>query len=79
LEPDGSFSPSKLALKLGVADTTDFENITHPKIKGKKSKILVVFTENKNLKMKNGKFFSTGNHPVEALLPMLHLKNACSI
>ena len=26
--------------------------------------------------MKNGKFFSTGNHPVEALLPMLHLKNA---
>lgn len=76
LEPDGSFSPSKLALKMGVADTTDFENIAHPKIKGKKSKILVVFTENKNLKMKNGKFFSTGNHPVEALLPMLHLKNA---
>jgi len=28
------------------------------------------------LKMKNGKLFSTGNHPVEALLPMLHLKNA---
>ena len=26
--------------------------------------------------MKNGRFFSTGNHPVEALLPMLHLKNA---
>lgn len=26
--------------------------------------------------MKNGKLFSTGNHPVEALLPMLHLKNA---
>ena len=26
--------------------------------------------------MKNGKMFSTGNHPVEALLPMLHLRNA---
>ena len=26
--------------------------------------------------MKNGKLFSTGNHPVEALLPMLHLRNA---
>ena len=26
--------------------------------------------------MQNGKLFSTGNHPVEALLPMLHLKNA---
>ena len=76
LEPDGSFSPSKLALKMGVADKTDFENISHPKITGKRSKVLVIFTENKNLKMKNGKYFSTGNHPVEALLPMLHLKNA---
>ena len=26
--------------------------------------------------MQNGKLFSTGNHPIEALLPMLHLKNA---
>lgn len=28
------------------------------------------------MKMQNGKVFSTGNHPVEALLPMMHLKNA---
>jgi molecular chaperone Hsp31 and glyoxalase 3 len=76
LESDGSYSPSKMALKMGVADKTDFENITYQKYQGKKSKILVIFTEEKNLKMKNGKFFSTGNHPVEALLPMLHLKNA---
>jgi molecular chaperone Hsp31 and glyoxalase 3 len=76
LESDGSYSPSKLALKMGVTDKTDFENIAHPKIEGKRSKVLVIFTENKNLKMKNGKYFSTGNHPVEALLPMLHLKNA---
>ena len=26
--------------------------------------------------MINGKLFSTGNHPVESLVPMLHLKNA---
>lgn len=26
--------------------------------------------------MLNGKEFSTGNHPVEALVPMLHLKDA---
>ena len=26
--------------------------------------------------MQNGQAFSTGNHPVEALLPMLHLRNA---
>jgi molecular chaperone Hsp31 and glyoxalase 3 len=76
LESDGSFSPSKLAIKLGTSDKTDFENISYTKYQGKKSKILVIFTEEKNLKMKNGKLFSTGNHPVEALLPMLHLKNA---
>lgn len=76
LESDGSYSPSKMALKMGVSDKTDFENITYKKYQGKRSKILVIFTEEKNLKMKNGRFFSTGNHPVEALLPMLHLKNA---
>ena len=26
--------------------------------------------------MQNGKLFSTGNHPVEALVPMLHLRDA---
>ncbi len=76
LESDGSYSPSKIALKMSVADKTDFENISYQKYEGKRSKILVIFTEQKNLKMKNGKDFSTGNHPVEALLPMLHLKNA---
>jgi molecular chaperone Hsp31 and glyoxalase 3 len=76
LESDGSYSPSKLALKMGVPDKTDFENISYQKYQGPKSKILVICTEEKNLKMKNGKYFSTGNHPVESLLPMLHLKNA---
>ena len=76
LEPDGSFSPSKLALKMSVSDKTDFENISYQKYTGKKKKILVICTEEKNLKMKNGKYFSTGNHPVESFLPMLHLRNA---
>ena len=76
LEADGSFSPSKTALRIGVSQKTDFEPINYEKYQGKRSKILVLFTENKNLKMKNGTYFSTGNHPVEAFLPMLHLKNA---
>ncbi len=75
-ESDGSYSPSKLALKLGTVDTTDFENISYSKYQGEKSKILIIFTQQKNMKMQNGKLFSTGNHPIEALLPMLHLKNA---
>ena len=76
LESDGSYSPSKLALKMSTSTKSDFENIPYTKYTGTKTKILVIFTEKKNLKMKNGKLFSTGNHPVEALLPMLHLKNA---
>jgi molecular chaperone Hsp31 and glyoxalase 3 len=61
---------------LGTVSKTDYEAISYEKYQGEKSKILVIFTEQKNLEMKNGKMFSTGNHPVEALLPMLHLKNA---
>lgn len=76
IETDGSYQPSKLALKLGTVDVSDFENISYQKYQGNKKKILAIFTEQKNLKMKNGKLFSTGNHPIEALLPMLHLKNA---
>ena len=76
LESDGSYSPSKLALKLGTVATSDFENISYTKYQGDKSKILVIFTEQKNMQMQNGKLFSTGNHPIEALVPMLHLKNA---
>ncbi|ACA87239.1 glyoxalase III HchA [Shewanella woodyi] len=76
LELDGSYSPSKLALKLATSDKTDFENVTYSKYQGSKTKILAIFTEQKNMTMHNGKLFSTGNHPVEALVPMLHLKNA---
>ena len=76
LEADGSYSPSKLALKLATVDNTDFENVSYTKYHGSKSKILVIFTEQKNMEMQNGKLFSTGNHPVETLVPMLHLKNA---
>ncbi len=76
LESDGSYSPSKVALRLATQKKTDYVNIVYKKYQGKKTKVLVIFTEQKNMKMQNGKYFSTGNHPVEALLPMMHLKNA---
>ena len=75
-EADGSFRPSKLALKLSTSDTTDYEPVAYDAYRGKRSKILVIFTERKNMTMGNGKEFSTGNHPVESLLPMLHLRAA---
>ena len=50
-EQDGSFSPSKLALKLATSDVTDYEPVSYDAYEGKRSKILVVFTEQKNMKM----------------------------
>jgi molecular chaperone Hsp31 and glyoxalase 3 len=76
LESDGSFSPSKIGLRLATSDVTNYAPASYDTYEGKRSKILVVFTEQKNMRMKNGTEFSTGNHPVEALLPMLHLKSA---
>ena len=76
LELDGSYKPSKLALKLATVEVSDFDNTTYQKYQGARKKILTIFTEHKNMKMQNGKLFSTGNHPIEALVPMLHLRNA---
>jgi molecular chaperone Hsp31 and glyoxalase 3 len=76
LEPDGSFRPSKLAMKLSTSDVSDFQPVDYTPYRGKRKTILVLFTEQKNMRMQNGKEFSTGNHPIEALVPMLHLKDA---
>jgi len=77
LTSDGAYSPSNLSLKLATSDTTDYaETAFNQPQKDGKFRILVVCTEQSNLMMANGKMFSTGNHPVEMLVPMLHLKNA---
>ena len=75
-ENDGSYIPSKIALKLATVKKTDYKSEPYQKYEGNKSKILVLFTEQQTMKMQNGTLFSTGNHPVEALVPMLHLQNA---
>ena len=73
---DGAFSPSPLALKLATSSTTDFDNTIYKNRYTGNKKVLMVCTEKRNMTMANGKKFSTGNHPVEMLLPILHLKNA---
>ena len=74
---DGAFSPSRFALKVATSSKTDFDGTVYPNsYKEGKLKILMVCTEERNMTMANGRKFSTGNHPVEMMLPMLHLKNA---
>jgi len=74
---DGAFGPSPLALKLATSSTTNYDGgeYAHPYKEGNK-RVLVICTEERNMVMANGKKFSTGNHPVELGLPMLHLLNA---
>ena len=74
-EPDMSYKPSKLAIKLSTSKVTNYSKPTSQEI-DLHSKILVICTQEKNMEMKNGRLFSTGNHPVETLLPMLHLYHA---
>ena len=73
---DGAFSPSTLALKLATSPTTDFDNTVYENPYTGNKKVLMVCTEERNMTMANGKMFSTGNHPVEMLVPALHLRNA---
>ena len=73
---DGAYIPSPLALKLATSPTTDFDNTTYENPYTGNKKVLMICTEERNMTMANGKKFSTGNHPVEMLLPALHLKNA---
>jgi len=74
---DGAFSPSPLAIKLGTSSTTDYDGGAYADpYSGEKNRVLMVCTEERNMTMANGKKFSTGNHPVEMGLPMLHLLNA---
>ncbi len=73
---DGAFIPSPLALKLATSSTTDYDNTTFENPHTGNKKVLMVCTEERNMTMANGKKFSTGNHPVEMMLPMVHLRNA---
>lgn len=70
-----AFFPSKFSLTQYVPAKTDFDGANYDAYTGK-WKILLIGSQERYLKMADGKFFSTGNHPVELLLPLLHLDAA---
>ena len=73
---DGAYIPSPLALKIAVPPATDFDNTTYDNPHRGNKKVLMVCTEERYMTMANGKKFSTGNHPVEMMVPAMHLRNA---
>ncbi len=76
LAEDNAFFPSPYSLSQYTASKTDFDGTDYPTPYIGHKKILMVASDERYLLMKNGKFFSTGNHPVETLLPMYHLDRA---
>ncbi|KAK2756836.1 chaperone protein [Colletotrichum kahawae] len=74
---DDAWFPSPFSLSQYTAPKTDFDGVDYPNAyEGGKWKVLLIATQERYLKMAGGEFFSTGNHPVEMLLPMVHLDAA---
>ncbi|MER7505954.1 glyoxalase III HchA [Nonomuraea pusilla] len=75
---DNAFFPSPYSLSQYTAPTTDFDGIaTEPgAYGGGRWKVLTIASEERYLLMQNETMFSTGNHPVETLLPLHHILQA---
>lgn len=71
-----AFFPSDYSLSLYTSKKTNFDGFKFDKAYQGDKKVLMIMTDERYLEMQNGQFFSTGNHPVETLLPMLHIHNA---
>ncbi|NVZ88180.1 MULTISPECIES: glyoxalase III HchA [Pseudomonas] len=71
-----AFFPSSYSLTQYTSSKTDFDGANYPNPYKGKLKVLVIATDERYVLMQNGTMFSTGNHPVEMLLPMYHLDMA---
>lgn len=72
-----AFFPSPYSLSQYTSKKTDFDGLKLDQpYTGGKHRVLMIATDERYLMMQNGKMFSTGNHPVETLLPMLHIHEA---
>ena len=72
-----AFFPSEYSLAQYVPAKSDFGGADYPEpYTGGRWKILLIATEERYLLTQNGTFFSTGNHPLELLLPLLHFDAA---
>ena len=72
-----AYFPSDYSLSIYTSPVTNFYGFKFDKsYSGGKYKVLMIATDERYLQMANNKYFSTGNHPVETLLPMLHIDGA---
>lgn len=73
---DNAFFPSEYSLGQYTSPISDLDGVDYPKPYSGKQKIPVIAADERYLPTDNGKLFSTGNHPIETLLPLYHLHAA---
>ena len=74
---DQAFFPSPYSLTQFTAPKTDLSDTDYvDAYAGGRWKVLMLAADERYLEMANGTMFSTGNHPVETLLPMTHIDSA---
>lgn len=74
---DNAFFPSPYSLSQFTAPVSNLGGADYPdRYTGGKLKVLMIGADERYLLTDNGTMFSTGNHPLETLLPMYHLDKA---
>jgi molecular chaperone Hsp31 and glyoxalase 3 len=74
---DNAFFPSLHSLGQFTSSKSNLEGADYPNAyREGRWKVLMIATDERYLLMQNGTMFSTGNHPVEMLLPMYHMDKA---
>lgn len=74
---DNAFFPSPFSLSQFTSPKSDLSDANYPNpYTGGRWKVLMIGADERYLLTDNGTMFSTGNHPVETLLPMYHLDKA---
>ena len=74
---DNAFFPSPYSLSQFTSPKTDLSGADYPApYRAGRWKVLMIGADERYLLTDNGTMFSTGNHPVETLLPMYHLDKA---
>lgn len=71
-----AFFPSPYSLAEYTSPTTPIDGDEYPDTRRDGRKILMIAADERYLPTDTGKLFSTGNHPVETLVPMYHLHKA---
>ncbi|EML2224039.1 TPA: protein deglycase HchA [Klebsiella aerogenes] len=73
---ENAFFPSAYSLSQFTSAVSDLSGADYTRRYNGRRKVLVIAADERYLPTDNGTLFSTGNHPVETLLPMYHLHAA---